>query len=264
MPEVPLEVVQHINRVCDEFETALRSAAKADIRDYLHDTAQPYQCELLKWLVATEIDNAWQMRSKVQSPELEPRKLEGYLQQFPVLGQAEERDRLRELVRTEFRARQQAGDRPSVEATVRRFADDADWLTPALRSDLNEISPITLGVWWGHRLTRFALRRLTEIGRQRAGEPQAVSLIKGEPSDRLIIANADELRVARRHVNCDLIANNLVQVRNYSERSVTAINAEEVIPPNSTCVREVPFVLNLGPKSVEIKWKSPSGSDVAE
>src|SRR5690349_3674388 len=54
--ELPLDVVERIDEICDRFEAAWRAGERPGIEDYLHQIDEPYRTALAAELLASEVE----------------------------------------------------------------------------------------------------------------------------------------------------------------------------------------------------------------
>src|SRR5262245_26851039 len=65
--ELPLEILDRIDQICDRFERAWEQGGRPRIENYLEEIAEPYRAALLRDLLAAELD-ARRRRGEHPSP----------------------------------------------------------------------------------------------------------------------------------------------------------------------------------------------------
>ncbi|MEZ6118597.1 MAG: hypothetical protein R3C28_18805 [Pirellulaceae bacterium] len=243
MIEPPLDVLDQINSICDEFE---RAQGTVEIDQFLDLIPVQFHVNLLAWLIPLDLERRWSRGFPVKP-------LRSYLEKFPSF--LEQPDVLQSLAISEFRIRQEVGDAPAIDDALDSFPELREPLEPIFRRTLFELSPCQVRVFRDDELANvFALDRLIEIGRQSLGEPDSISLaMQDSGKARLIIADRHETSVSRKHVSCEILRKHQIRILNFSARSSVVINGQQPLGAGASCVERPPFTLHLGPKTLRIE-----------
>ena len=243
MIEPPLDVLDQINSICDEFE---RAQGTAEIDPLLERIPSQFHVNLLTWLIPLDLEQRWSRGFPVKP-------LRTYLERFPIL--LEHPNALQRLAISEFRIRQEVGDAPAIDDALDSFPELREPLEPIFRRTLFELSPCQVRVFRDDELANvFVLDRLIEIGRQSSGEPDPIALsMQGDSKARLIIADRHETSVSRKHVSCEILRKHQIRILNFSVRSSVVINGQRSLESGVSCVERPPFTLHLGPKTLRIE-----------
>lgn len=243
MIEPPLDVLDQINSICDEFEQA---QGTVEIDQFLELIPIQFHVNLLAWLIPLDLERRWSRGFPVKP-------LTTYLQRFPSF--LEQPDALQSLAISEFRIRQEVGDAPAIDDALNAFPELREPLEPVFRKTLFELSPCQVRVFRDDELANvFGLDRLIEIGRQSSGEPDPIALtMQDNTNARLIIADRSETSVSRKHVSCEILRKHQIRILNLSARSSVVINGLRPVESGSFCVERPPFTLHLGPKTLRIE-----------
>lgn len=272
-----------VDAECDQFEERWNSDVEPKIEDHLvawQDAQYTFlRRTLLQELVQVDLEYRWRGSSEASSGDghdenvhssptrdaigdarsssdvrlLPSRPLvEDYLREFPDLGdQAVPPTQQLRLIATEYRVRQQWGDRPRYLDMRRRFPGLDRSLERVLRGIALKLTPVI--VRFDHEEVVVFSRRFSapvELGRQREGDPPPYGRVTNESTDRIVVAPASDLLVSRTHLFLDIAAKDEFLVENRSQKLDLLLDGGETLPPGESRYLSVPLGITLGKVTV--------------
>lgn len=159
----------------------------------------------------------------------------------------------------EFRVRQLFGDRPHyrhamkpypsvAEELQRRLPEVAAATTRATVTVLEHAGQSTAGQCYSCRLPG----RL-EIGRQRADEPPAPTLVPSTPSPRLLIANSRINYISRTQCQLEVVAKDRILVRHTASKGTIQLGSGRQLLCTDSRELDLPVALTFHGRTVEIE-----------
>ena len=259
---------------CDRFEASWQVGRVPRIEDYLEAWQGPQHVEqrrtLLHELVLIDVEYRWRRGSPISDTEtseadvdvppaenaglcrlpLRP-LLEDYLDHYPEL----ECDGYKQmqLITTEYRVRQQWGDRPRYPDYRDRFPRVDDSLETTLRKTALRLSPTMVRIYRQQELV-FSREYASplEIGRQKVGEPSPYGFVPSEGMDRIIIAPAHDHMVSRSQLFLEIVARKGFLIQNRSKKSNLFLQSGEKLPPGEIRFGDTPVLVSVGEIAVRL------------
>jgi hypothetical protein len=263
-----------VDAACDRFEGDWQAGVAPCLDDYLKECQGGQNVamrrRLLRELILIDLEYRWRRdaaNSDTESHEAADRVppapaaalsrfparplLEDYFQQYPELNS--DGCQPLPLIKTEYRVRQQWGDRPRYPDYRNRFPHLDDNLEAILRKTALKLSPTMVRVYHEQELV-FSREYASplEIGRQRAGEPPPYGMVSSEGADRIIIAPAHDQTISRNQLYVEIVARNEFWVENRSAKSNIFIESDVRLTPGEGCHWSAPVDLLLGSRAVRL------------
>jgi hypothetical protein len=273
---------REIDSQCDQFESVWRSGGMPQIEDALGPWAGPQHDDLrdklLHELVQIDMEYRWRDFPDISAtgrprPQADPASagdavgnppgadpsrlplrplLEDYLARYPELT-FHGRPQLR-LIATEFRVRQQWGDRPTYLDFRGRFPEADHELESALRSVALKLTPTVMRIYEEGTIRFSRVFSLPlELGRQREGEPAPFGRVPLGNGERIIIAPSHEFMVSRTQLYVDIVAKDEFLLENRSMKSSLDLGGDEELAPGESRQCSTPVSISLGKKTIRLE-----------
>lgn len=271
-----------VDRQCDRFESHWQTGHPPEIEDHLAPWQGPrhdaLRRKLLQELVQIDIEYRWRHPAEPSVDDDTPEAkfdrsavggavhdrpdpahhrlpfrplIEDYVNHYPEIecrGHQQTR-----LMATEYRVRQQWGDRPRYVEFRRRFPHADSNLESVLRGIALKLTPTIVTI---RREKTVVFSRVfskpLEMGRQKKGEPPAFERVTSDAADRIIIASAHDLTVSRAHLYLDIVAKNEFLVENRSKKMSLFLESGEELHPGKSRYLSVPLGIGVGKATVRV------------
>ena len=246
MVSPPLEVLQQIDQICDEFES--QGCGIARIRQLLERVPIGFRGQLFVQLAAIDMEASRRVQQSFRTSE-------SYVALIGDSGVDWHNDEIdRQLVIHEFKVGLHFSDEAPVASYVRRFPD-LEQLESRLRHVLWQEYPVVIQV--GARAEHvFPINRRVIVGRQRSADPPPIkSRELDDGSVRIIVAARDQATVGRKHVILELETNKKVRITRKTEKSSVELSGK-LLPFDTPEYIEAPMRLLLGPLQVFLRVES--------
>lgn len=244
-----------LDDLCEQYENQWapdQSGPQAIVDFCLQKTSRsdPQLTTLLEQLVEMDIERSWmhwRLFVNEKHKNFGPNELLKLL-----LGRPKLRDYLavlirngfpfslnEELLKTEYRARQEWGDAPSWKSNASDFPN-LSLLPPApMRHEVSIQSNEFSGI------KHFELAGLMEFGRQRSTDSQFGVVVHDETHSRVIIASKTNSPISRKQFSLQILSADHAILTNLSQVNSLTLGSSTILHSNASSVIELPFTLDL-------------------
>ena len=159
----------------------------------------------------------------------------------------------------EFRIRTEAGEALTVDDYLLAHPTRANILRPKLKEIEAEqrqlAAEIQLRIFHHQQLVYSeALEREVVLGRQRQGEREQYQRLKGEGSDRIVIASFRDRYVSREHVKLKPLPNGHVRVENCSKKNAISLSSlATLLLPGQFAECSLPITIDIESRQILLK-----------
>jgi len=244
-----------LDELCEHYENQWapdRSGPQVIVDFCLQKTSRsnPQLPTLLEQLVEMDVERSWmhwRLLVSEKQRDYGPNEWLKFLSERPKLRDYIEimtRNRVpfslnEELLKTEYRARQEWGDAPSWKSIASDFPN-LSLLPPApMRHEVSiqskEISCIK----------RFELGGLMEFGRQRSTDSQFGVVVHDDTQSRVIIASKTNSLISRKQFRLQILAAGHAILTNLSQVNPLNLGTSTILHSNASSVVELPFSLDI-------------------